>query len=129
MPAQRDPHDAPAIRAFGITGYPLDLLQEVGEQGEVDVVLSYCHSNLLNTRMDAVLGTLVIAKYALHIDPVTALLLGLAVCTLLGLLSGLLVTRFTLRHCGASEHRACAQAPRYVRSRLGVERTHRLCDR
>jgi Ribose/xylose/arabinose/galactoside ABC-type transport systems, permease components len=43
-----------------------------------------------------VLGTLVIARYALHTDPVLALLLGLAVCTVFGLVSGLLVTRFTL---------------------------------
>lgn len=43
-----------------------------------------------------VLGTLVIARYALHTDPVLALLLGLAVCTAFGVVSGLLVTGFTL---------------------------------
>jgi L-galactose dehydrogenase len=59
LPALRKLKEEGKIRAFGITGYPPDLLREVGERGEVDVVLSYCHSNLLNTRMDAVLGPLV----------------------------------------------------------------------
>jgi L-galactose dehydrogenase len=58
LPALRMLKEQGKIRAFGITGYPLELLSEVGELGEVDVVLSYCHFNLLNTRMDVVLGTL-----------------------------------------------------------------------
>jgi L-galactose dehydrogenase len=58
LPALRKLKEQGKIRAFGITGYPPELLCEVGERGEVDVILSYCHFNLLNTRMDAVLGTL-----------------------------------------------------------------------
>ena len=45
------------VRAIGITGYPLRNLRAVAEAREVDVVLSYCHYTLLNTRMDAVLKT------------------------------------------------------------------------
>lgn len=59
LPALRKLKEQGKIRAFGITAYPLELLREVAEEGEVDVVLSYCHHNLLNTRMAAVLGPLV----------------------------------------------------------------------
>ncbi len=58
LPALRKLKEQGKIRAFGITAYPLELLREVAEEGEVDVVLSYCHHNLLNTRMAAVLGPL-----------------------------------------------------------------------
>jgi L-galactose dehydrogenase len=58
LPALRKLKEQGKIRAFGITGYPLELLRGVGERGGVDVVLSYCHYNLLNTRMGAVLGPL-----------------------------------------------------------------------
>jgi L-galactose dehydrogenase len=58
LPAMRKLKEQGKIRALGITGYPLELLREVAEEGEVDVVLSYCHHNLMNTRMAAVLGPL-----------------------------------------------------------------------
>ena len=59
LPALRKLKEQGKIRAFGITAYPLELLREVAEEGEVEVVLSYCHYNLMNTRMAAVLGPLV----------------------------------------------------------------------
>lgn len=58
LPALRKLKEQGKIRAFGITAYPLELLRAVAEEAEVEVVLSYCHHNLLNTRMAAVLGPL-----------------------------------------------------------------------
>jgi L-galactose dehydrogenase len=46
------------VRAVGISGYPLEYLRGVAEEAGVEVVLSYCHWNLLNTRMAGVLGPL-----------------------------------------------------------------------
>jgi L-galactose dehydrogenase len=46
------------VRFIGITGYPLELLREVAEAGGVDTVLSYCHLNLLNTRLAEVLASM-----------------------------------------------------------------------
>lgn len=46
------------VRAVGITGYPLRNLRRIAEATDVDVVLSYCHYNLLNRRMDEVLTPL-----------------------------------------------------------------------
>jgi L-galactose dehydrogenase len=43
------------VRYIGISGYPLELLRDVGIAAEVDAVLSYCHYDLLNTRLDEVL--------------------------------------------------------------------------
>jgi L-galactose dehydrogenase len=58
LPAMRKLKEEGKIRALGVTGYPLELLREVAVEGEVDVVLSYCHYNLMNTRMAVVLGPL-----------------------------------------------------------------------
>jgi L-galactose dehydrogenase len=51
LPAMRLLQQQGKVRFVGITGYPLDLLRDVAERAEVDVVLSYCHYNLLNTRL------------------------------------------------------------------------------
>jgi L-galactose dehydrogenase len=58
LPAMRRLRKQGKVRVVGITGYPLELLREVAEDGDVEVVLSYCHYSLLNTRMDSVLAPL-----------------------------------------------------------------------
>ena len=55
LPAMQRLKEQGKVRYIGITGYPPELLREVAEVGEVDVVLSYCHYSLLNTRLEAVL--------------------------------------------------------------------------
>jgi len=47
--------EAGKVRFIGVTGYPLQILRAVAEQAPVDPILSYCHYNLLDTTMDAVL--------------------------------------------------------------------------
>lgn len=59
LPAMRRLKEAGKIRYLGVTGFPPALLRAIAEEGEVDVVLSYCHYNLLNTRLDAELSPLV----------------------------------------------------------------------
>ncbi len=39
-------------RAIGVSGYPLEVLAEVVESAEIDVVLSYCHFNLMISQLD-----------------------------------------------------------------------------
>lgn len=58
LPALRKLKEQGKIRAFGITAYPLELLGQVAEEGEVEVVLSYCHYDLMNTRLARVLAPL-----------------------------------------------------------------------
>jgi L-galactose dehydrogenase len=55
IPAMRALQREGKVRFIGITGYPLKLLARVAEAAPVDVVLSYCHYNLLATDMDDVL--------------------------------------------------------------------------
>lgn len=43
------------VRFVGVTGYPLGLLKEVAESTEIDMVLSYCRYNLMDTALDQVL--------------------------------------------------------------------------
>jgi L-galactose dehydrogenase len=50
------------VRYIGVTGYPLDVLQGVAVEGDVDVVLSYCHYSLLNTRLACELAPAVRAR-------------------------------------------------------------------
>lgn len=52
LPAMRRLQEQGKVRFVGVTGYPLELLREVVLVGEVDVVLSYCHYNLLDTRLN-----------------------------------------------------------------------------
>lgn len=44
------------VRYIGVSGFPLEYLREVAEVAGVDAVLSYCHYDLLNTRLDEVLA-------------------------------------------------------------------------
>jgi len=44
------------VRFIGVTGFPLEVLRDAVEGAELDVVLSYCHYNLLNTRLASVLA-------------------------------------------------------------------------
>jgi L-galactose dehydrogenase len=53
LPAMRKLKEEGKVRFIGVTGFPPGLLREVALEGEVDVVLSYCHYNLLNTRVEA----------------------------------------------------------------------------
>lgn len=52
LPAMRRLKEEGKIRYLGVTGFPPALLREIAEEGAVDVVLSYCHYNLLNSRLD-----------------------------------------------------------------------------
>ena len=40
-------------RYVGVSGYPLDVLQRASDEHDLDVILSYCHSCLNNTRLAA----------------------------------------------------------------------------
>lgn len=54
IPALRKLKNDGRIGAVGITGYPLEIFPyvlAVAEPGSIDVVLSYCHYNLQNTRL------------------------------------------------------------------------------
>lgn len=62
LEALRDLKRAGKARYIGVTGYPPDLLRETAEACELDVVLSYCHYNLLNQRMQEALVPLVLER-------------------------------------------------------------------
>jgi L-galactose dehydrogenase len=57
LPALRLVQQQGKARYVGITGYPLKVLRRIAEAAAVDSILSYCHYNLMNTRMDDVLTT------------------------------------------------------------------------
>ena len=50
------------VRFIGVTGYPLPLLREMVETQSLDVTLSYCHYNLMNTTLNDVLVPAVKAR-------------------------------------------------------------------
>jgi L-galactose dehydrogenase len=52
VPALRKVQESGKARYVGVTGYPPNFLRRIAERVPVDTVLSYCHYNLLNTRMD-----------------------------------------------------------------------------
>ena len=56
LPAMRRLREQGKVRFIGVTGFPLEMLRTVVQEADVDVVLSYCHHNLLNTRLDEVLA-------------------------------------------------------------------------
>lgn len=56
LPAMRRLQEQGKVRFIGISGYPLEILRDVAVEAGVDVVLSYCHYSLLNTRMEEVLA-------------------------------------------------------------------------
>src|SRR5688500_3175373 len=58
LPAMRRLREQGKVRFIGVSGFPLELLREVAEAAGVDAVLSYCHYDLLNTRLEDVLGPL-----------------------------------------------------------------------
>jgi L-galactose dehydrogenase len=58
LPALRAVQQAGKARYIGVSGYPLQMLKSVAEQKPVDVILSYCHYNLLITDLDAELTPL-----------------------------------------------------------------------
>src|SRR5687768_7579055 len=58
LPAMRRLREEGKVRFIGVSGFPLELLREVAEAAGVDAVLSYCHYDLLNTRLDDVLAPL-----------------------------------------------------------------------
>ncbi len=52
LPALRSVQQAGKARYIGVSGYPLRMLKSVAEQQQLDVILSYCHYNLLITDLD-----------------------------------------------------------------------------
>jgi L-galactose dehydrogenase len=56
LPTMKRLKEEGKVRYVGISGYPLELLRDVAEEAGVDAVLSYCHYDLLNTRLDEVLA-------------------------------------------------------------------------
>jgi L-galactose dehydrogenase len=52
LPAMRRLREQGKVRYIGITGFPLALLREVADEAGVDAILSYCHYDLLNARLD-----------------------------------------------------------------------------
>ena len=55
LPALRALQLQGKIRYVGISGFPLEHLRDVADAASVDVILSYCHYDLLNTRLQTVL--------------------------------------------------------------------------
>ena len=55
LPALRLLQQQGKTRYIGVTGYPPKLLKRIAEAAPVDCILSYCHYDLMNTRMDEVL--------------------------------------------------------------------------
>lgn len=49
LPALADARDAGKIRFVGVSGFPLEVLLETVATAAVDVVLSYCHGDLLDS--------------------------------------------------------------------------------
>ena len=56
LPAMRALQQQGKVRFIGVSGFPLEHLRDVADAGGVDVILSYCHCDLLNTRLRAVLA-------------------------------------------------------------------------
>lgn len=55
IPAMLKLKEQGKVRFVGVTGYPLSHLKEVAETAEIDMVLSYCRYNLMDTALDQVL--------------------------------------------------------------------------
>jgi L-galactose dehydrogenase len=55
IPAMREIQSSGKARFIGVSGLPLRMLADVVQRAELDVVLSYCHYNLLARDLDTVL--------------------------------------------------------------------------
>lgn len=55
LPAMRDLQRQGKARFIGVSGLPLKMLADVAQRGDLDVILSYCHYNLLARDLDTVL--------------------------------------------------------------------------
>jgi L-galactose dehydrogenase len=62
IPALQQLKQEGKVRFIGVTGYPLPLLRQIIETHQLDVTLSYCHYNLLNTTLNDVLVPALKAK-------------------------------------------------------------------
>jgi L-galactose dehydrogenase len=60
-PAMRRLQKEGKVRFVGVTAYPLHLLKDVTQRAQVDTVLTYCRYNLLDTSMDEVLTSPIVA--------------------------------------------------------------------
>ena len=76
LPAMRKLQRAGKVRFIGVTGYPPGLLAKIITEGDVDVVLNYCHYNLLMNDMDDEL-TPVAAKKGIGLINASPLHMGL----------------------------------------------------
>ena len=59
LPAMRELQKQGKCRFIGISGLPLRMLADVGQRGDLDVILSYCHYNLLARDLDTILTPVV----------------------------------------------------------------------
>jgi L-galactose dehydrogenase len=50
------------VRFIGVTGYPLHLLHEMVDTQALDVILTYCHYNLMNNTLNEILAPIVKSK-------------------------------------------------------------------
>lgn len=55
LPAMRDLQQQGKARYIGVSGLPLKLLADMAQRADLDVILSYCHFNLLARDLDTVL--------------------------------------------------------------------------
>ena len=55
LPAMRRIQQAGKARFIGVSGFPLEILADVAQRGDVDFVLSYCHYNLMSQDLDHLL--------------------------------------------------------------------------
>ena len=62
LPTMRQVQQEGKTRFIGVSGLPLRMLADVAERADLDVILSYCHYNLLARDLDEVLTPVVKAR-------------------------------------------------------------------
>jgi L-galactose dehydrogenase len=62
LPAMHRLREQGKVRFIGVSGFPLEVLRAAVEGFDLDVVLSYCHYDLLNTRLSTVLAPAAAAR-------------------------------------------------------------------